>query len=56
MMRSVVLPPKNSPVLDENVLGAIGLVVLAAFNAGDTWGPGRIWSRTDLVKHNPVLK
>jgi thiosulfate dehydrogenase [quinone] large subunit len=56
LMWSVVLPPENNPVLDEHVLGAISLVVLAAFNAGDTWGLGRTWTRTALVKDNPILR
>jgi thiosulfate dehydrogenase [quinone] large subunit len=56
LMWSVVLPPENNPVLDEHILGAISLVVLAAFSAGDTWGLGKIWTKTQLVKHNPVLR
>ncbi|GAA4743950.1 DoxX family membrane protein [Nocardioides endophyticus] len=56
LMWSVVLPPENNPVLDEHVLGAISLVVLAAFNAGDTWGLGRQWRQTDAVRKNKVLR
>jgi thiosulfate dehydrogenase [quinone] large subunit len=56
LMWSVVLPPENNPVLDEHVLGAISLVVLAAFNAGDTWGLGRAWTKTEVVRKNPVLR
>jgi thiosulfate dehydrogenase (quinone) large subunit len=56
MMWTVVLPPENNPVLDEHILGAISLVVLALTNAGDTWGVGRLWAKTELVKHNPVLR
>lgn len=56
MMWTVVLPPENNPVLDEHILGAISLVVLALLNAGDTWGLGKRLARTDLVQANPVLR
>jgi thiosulfate dehydrogenase [quinone] large subunit len=56
LMWTVVLPPENNPVLDDHILGAISMVVLAAFYAGDTWGFGKAWSKTQLVKHNPVLR
>jgi len=56
MMWSVVLPPENNPVLDDHILGAISMVVLAAFSAGDTWGLGKTWASTKLVKDVPVLR
>jgi len=56
MMWTVVLPPDNNPVLDDHILGAVSLVVLALTQAGDTWGVGRLWAKTELVKHNPVLR
>jgi thiosulfate dehydrogenase (quinone) large subunit len=56
MMWTVVLPPENNPVLDDHILGAISLVVLALLNAGDTWGFGKRLARTDLVQANPVLR
>ena len=56
LMWTVVLPPDNNPVLDDHLLGAISLVVLALAHAGDTWGLGRPWSRTELVRKNPVLR
>jgi thiosulfate dehydrogenase (quinone) large subunit len=56
MMWTVVLPPENNPVLDEHILGAISLVVLALLNAGDTWGLGKRLARTDLVQANPILR
>ena len=56
MMWTVVLPPENNPVLDDHILGAISLVVLALLNAGDTWGLGKRLARTDLVKAHPVLR
>ena len=56
LMWTVVLPPENNPVLDDHLLGAISLVVLAAFYAGDTWGFGKVWASTRIVKDNPVLR
>ena len=56
LMWTVVLPPENNPVLDDHILGAITLIVLAAFYAGDTWGFGKVWASTRIVKDNPVLR
>ena len=56
LMWTVVLPPENNPVLDDHILGAISMVVLAAFYAGDTWGFGKVWAHTQIVKDNPVLR
>lgn len=56
LMWTVVLPPANNPVLDDHLLGAITLVALAALNAGNTWGLGRAWAKTDVVESHPVLR
>ncbi len=56
LMWTVVLPPPNNPVLDDHILGAITVVVLALTLAGDTWGAGKAWARTGLVKKYPVLR
>jgi thiosulfate dehydrogenase (quinone) large subunit len=56
LMWSVVLPPANNPVIDEHILGAITVVALALANAGDTWGLGRWWSKTEVVEHYPALR
>jgi thiosulfate dehydrogenase (quinone) large subunit len=56
MMWSVALPPENHPFLDDHILGAISMIVLAAFSAGNTWGLGHAWSTTELVTKNPVLR
>ena len=56
MMWSVALPPANNPVLDEHILGAITVVALALVNAGDTWGLGHWWSKTETVERYPVLR
>jgi thiosulfate dehydrogenase [quinone] large subunit len=56
LMWSVVLPPANNPVLDEHILGAISMVVLALTLAGDTWGLGKAWARLQLVRRYPALR
>lgn len=49
-------PLENNPVLDDHLLGAVTVVVLALTLAGDTWGFGRIWAKTHLVRRFPVLR
>ena len=56
MMWTVALPPENHPFLDDHILGALTLIALGALNAGHTWGLGRTWSKTDLVKNTPILR
>ena len=56
LMWTVVLPPENHPFLDDHLLGAMTLVVLALTNAGDTWGLGRTWGRTELAQKYGVLR
>jgi uncharacterized membrane protein YphA (DoxX/SURF4 family) len=56
LMWSAALPPANNPVIDDHILGAITLVVLAAFAAGDTWGLGKVWSGLGIVRRYGVLR
>jgi thiosulfate dehydrogenase (quinone) large subunit len=49
-------PLTTNPVIDDHVLGAISVAVLALTYAGDTWGFGRRWARTPLVTRYPVLR
>lgn len=56
LMWTVALPPTTNPVIDDHILGAIAVIVLALALAGDTWGLGRWWSRTALVQRAPVLR
>jgi uncharacterized membrane protein YphA (DoxX/SURF4 family) len=56
MMWSAALPPENNPVLDDHILGAITLVVLALVAAGNFWGLGRWWGDLDIVRRYPWLK
>lgn len=56
MMWTVVLPPENNPILDDHLLGAITLVVLALLGAGATWGLGHRFEKLELVQKYPVLR
>lgn len=56
MMWTVVLPPANNPIIDEHVLGALGVLVVGLALAGDTWGLGRWWGSLDLVKRYSILR
>ena len=56
LMWTVVLPPENHPFLDEHLLGAATLVVLALTYAGDTWGFGKVWARVPLVREYAILR
>lgn len=56
LMWSVALPPETNPVLDVHILGALTVVALALLNAGNTWGAGHWWAKTDVVKNHPVLR
>jgi thiosulfate dehydrogenase [quinone] large subunit len=56
LMWTANLPPENNPVLDDHILGAITLVVLALVAAGNWWGLGRQWARLDFVRRFPWLR
>ena len=56
LMWSVVLPPENHPVLDDHLLGAATLVLLALLGAGSTWGLGDRAGRLELVRRHPALR
>ena len=53
MMWTVALPPENNPVIDDHILGAISLVVLAAFYAGDHLGPRQALGRQQDRRGQP---
>ncbi len=56
MMYAAVMVPENNPVFDDHLLGAITVVVLALTLAGDTWGLGKAWARTRLVRRYGFLR
>ncbi len=56
LMYLASVPLDNNPIIDDHVSGAIVVIVLALTLAGDTWGFGRKWARTNLVRKYPVLR
>jgi thiosulfate dehydrogenase [quinone] large subunit len=56
LMWSVALPPANNPFLDEHLIEALVLILLAAAYAGDRFGLGRWWGNTRLVRAAPWLR
>ncbi len=56
MMWTVVLPPPNNPFMDDHLVYALVLVVLAVTSAGRTLGIGRRWERQPLVARFGLLK
>ncbi|WP_199235922.1 DoxX family membrane protein [Micromonospora sp. S4605] len=56
MMWTAVLPPENNPFMDDHLIYAAVLAVLALVNAGDTWGLGRMWARLPIVQRYGWLR
>lgn len=56
LMYAASLPLENNPVVDDHLIGAVVVIVLALTLAGDTWGAGRAWARTSLASRFPVLR
>jgi len=56
MMWAVVLPPASNPILDDHLIYAAVLIVLALLGVGNTLGLGRAWTATPLVQRAPWLQ
>jgi thiosulfate dehydrogenase [quinone] large subunit len=56
MMWSVVLPPENNPFMDDHIVYALVLILLAGLGAGRFVGLGGLWERLAIVKRFPFLK
>ncbi|GAB3935993.1 DoxX family membrane protein [Micromonospora vulcania] len=56
LMWTAVLPPETNPFMDDHLVYAAVLVVLALVNAGDTGGLGRFWARLPIVQRMPWLR
>jgi thiosulfate dehydrogenase (quinone) large subunit len=56
LMWSANLPPENNPVLDDHIVGAVTVVVLALVAAGNVWGFGKWWSSLDFVRKYPWMR
>jgi thiosulfate dehydrogenase [quinone] large subunit len=51
-----VLPPATNPFMDDHLIYAGTLVGLALAGAGTTFGLGKWWGATALVRKAPWLK
>lgn len=56
MMWTAVLPPASNPFMDDHLVYAAVLIVLALLGAGNTLGLGRIWAALPLVRRAPWLR
>lgn len=56
LMWTASLPLETNPFLDDHLVYAGLLAVLAVVDAGDTLGLGRVWGRVPLVRRLPWLK
>ncbi|WP_127504725.1 DoxX family membrane protein [Actinoplanes solisilvae] len=55
LMWTAVLPPETNPFMDDHLIYAAVLILLALLGAGTTWGLGRRWAATPLVRRNTWL-
>jgi thiosulfate dehydrogenase [quinone] large subunit len=56
MMWSAALLPANNPFMDDHIVYALALGLLALLGAGKTWGLGKQWERLPLVQKHGWLK
>lgn len=56
LMWSAVLPPANNPFLDEHVIYALVLAVLALSHAGGTFGFASTWEKLGTVGRYAILR
>jgi thiosulfate dehydrogenase [quinone] large subunit len=56
LMWAAVLPPANNPFMDDHLIYAMVLFLLASLHAGDVLGLGRQWKSLGIVKRAPVLR
>lgn len=56
MMWSVTLPPANNVFMDDHLIYAMTLILLAAIGAGTTAGLGTWWGKLPIVERTPWLR
>jgi thiosulfate dehydrogenase [quinone] large subunit len=56
LMWTAVLPPANNPFMDDHLIYAAVLIVLALVGAGNTLGLGGRWAAIPLVRRAAWLK
>lgn len=55
LMYTAAMPPKNNPLVDDHVIYALVLMMMAFADAGDYMGLGLWWKKQKFVKQNPIL-
>ena len=56
LMWSAVLPPENNIFLDDHIVYALVLAILALSHAGATYGLGSTWERFGAVRRYSILR
>jgi thiosulfate dehydrogenase [quinone] large subunit len=56
LMWSAVLPPANNLFMDDHIVYALVLVLLALLGAGRTWGLGTRWEHLPVVRDHAFLQ
>ena len=56
LMWTAVLPPSSNLFMDDHLVYAMTLVLLAALGAGHTLGLGKVWERLPLVSQHRWLQ
>lgn len=56
LMWVATFPLENNPLVDDHLLGMITVIVLALTLSGDTWGVGKAWAKTRLVRRMSILR
>jgi thiosulfate dehydrogenase (quinone) large subunit len=56
LMWTAVLPPENNPFMDDHIVYALVLILLAEMGAGRWLGLGGWWERQEIVERTPVLR
>lgn len=49
-------PPENNPLVDDHIIYALVLLVLAGLKAGEEMGFSKQWSKSKIAKLLPFLK
>ena len=56
LMWTAALPPENNPFMDDHIVYALVLLLLAELGAGRWLGLGGWWERQTVVARHPVLR
>lgn len=56
LMYLSVVPPENNPIVDEHIIYALVLLILAELKAGEQMGFSKQWSKGKVAKLLPFLK